>query len=447
MSPLIGQPFHGWRVAWAGFWVLFIVYGIQFSYGTFEGAISAETGWSANWLQLAYASYILAYSAMSAWSGQLTDRIGPRRVIAGGAVLLAAGYWALASASSLVMVFVGLAVIAPLGMSSSWVPANATVVRWFVARRGLATSIVGSGGSAGGIVAPPIAAWLVSQYGWRAAIAVMATLGGVCMAATAMLFVRDPESICQWPDGRAPEPARRSLLRSVVRSQPAAFVVEARADAVGGAEAEPGAEPEPAVETAATAWTAPQAWRSSVFWCIFGMFALTFVVVFVPFAHGVQYARSLGFSPLAAAGVISSVGIGGLVGRIVTGPLSDRIDRRRAVMLALAVESLSFAGFAVSDGVALLYASAIAFGLSYGGSVAVFPALVADYFGRTHAGAIVGRVFATAGSMAAVGPYVAQLLLDATGGYGWTFTLAAASNAGAFALAFTLPAPVLLPKH
>ena len=81
---------------------------------------------------------------------------------------------------------------------------------------------------------------------------------------------------------------------------------------------------------------------------------------------------------------------GGLVGRIVTGPLSDHIDRRRAVMLALAVETLSFVGIAVSDGLVLLYASSIAFGLSYGGSVAVFPALVADYFGRTHAGAIVG---------------------------------------------------------
>ena len=120
-------------------------------------------------------------------------------------------------------------------------------------------------------------------------------------------------------------------------------------------------------------------------------------MVFVPFAHGVQYARSLGFSLQWASGVISSVGIGGLVGRIVTGPLSDRIDRRRAVALALAIETLSFVGIAVADNLVLLYASAIAFGLSYGGSVAVFPALVADYFGRTHAGAIVGRFFATAG--------------------------------------------------
>ena len=434
-SVLIGQPFHGWRVAWAGFWVLFIVYGIQFSYGTFESAISSDTGWSASWLQLAYASYILAYSAVSAWSGQLTDRFGPRRVIAGGAVLLAAGYLVLSSAGNLVMVFIGLAVIAPLGMSSSWVPANATVVRWFTERRGLATGIVGSGGSAGGIVAPPIAAWLVEQYGWRTAIAVMAVTGGVLMAVTATVFVRDPESIGQEPDGPAPDPRDRPLGRSRVASRPADSDVDA-ADVR-----------DPKTEDPATAWTAPQAWRNSVFWRIFGMFALTFVVVFVPFAHGIQYARSLGFSPLWAAGVISSVGVGGLVGRIVTGPLSDHIDRRRAVMLALAVETLSFVGIAVSDGLVLLYASSIAFGLSYGGSVAVFPALVADYFGRTHAGAIVGRFFATAGSCAAVGPYVAQLLLGATGGYGWTFSLAAVSNACALGLAFTLPRPVLLPKQ
>ena len=435
MVPLIGQPFHGWRVAWAGFWVLFIVYGIQFSYGAFEGAMSADKGWSATWLQLAYASYILAYSVASAWTGQLTDRFGPRKVIATGAALLAAGYLVLSAAGNLALVFIGLAVIAPLGMSSSWVPANATVVRWFAERRGLATGIVGSGGSAGGIVAPPIAAWLVTQFGWRTAIAVMAVTGGVLMAVTAMVFVRDPESIGQRPDGRTLDPADRPLARSRVVSRPAGFVVEA---------APPSA---PDAENPQTAWTAPQAWRSSVFWRIFGMFALTFVVVFVPFAHGVQYARSLGVGPLWAAGVISSIGVGGLVGRIVTGPLSDRIDRRRAVMLALATETLSFVGIAMSQGLALLYASAIAFGLSYGGSVAVFPALVADYFGRTHAGAIVGRFFATAGSFAAVGPYVAQLLLETTGGYGWTFSMAAASNACALALAFTLPRPTLLPKR
>ena len=414
---IVAQPFHGWRVAWAGFWVLFIVYGLQFSYGTFEGAISADTGWSPRWLQLAYALYILAYSAVSVWSGQLTDRVGPRRVIATGAVLLAAGYLVLANAPNLAVVFIGLAVIAPLGMSSSWVPANATVVRWFTQRRGLATGIVGSGGSAGGIVAPPIAAWLVSQFGWRTAIGVMAVVGGVFMAATALLFVRDPESIGQQPDGRPDDPA-------------------------------PDASGSPVdIEDPASAWTAVQAWRTSVFWLIFGMFALTFVVVFVPFAHGVQYARSLGFSLGWSAGVISSVGVGGLVGRIVTGPLSDRIDRRRAVMLALAVETLSFVGIATADGLLLLYASAIAFGLSYGGSVAVFPALVADYFGRTHAGAIVGRFFATAGSFAAVGPYAAQLLLDATGGYGWTFSFAAVANACALGLAFTLPRPALLAKR
>ena len=219
-------------------------------------------------------------------------------------MLLAAGYLVLGSARSLAMVFVGLAVIAPMGMSSSWVPANATVVRWFTERRGLATGIVGSGGSAGGIVAPPIAAWLVQAYGWRVAVAVMAVVGAVLMAVTASLFVRDPESIGQRPDGRMPEPAQRPpvTLAGGLAAPPHSSCW-------------PSAEANPPPRTPPRPGLPPQAWRSSVFWRIFGMFALTFVVVFVPFAHGVQYARSLGFSPLAAAGVISSVGIGGLVGQ------------------------------------------------------------------------------------------------------------------------------------
>ena len=68
--------------------------------------------------------------------------------------------------------------------------------------------------------------------------------------------------------------------------------------------------------------------------------------VFVPFIHGVQFAQSLGFSLQTASTVISSIGVGGLVGRMTMGPLSDRIGRRYAVIFAFAFEAISFAGFA-----------------------------------------------------------------------------------------------------
>ncbi|MEL7158510.1 MAG: MFS transporter, partial [Actinomycetota bacterium] len=86
------------------------------------------------------------------------------------------------------------------------------------------------------------------------------------------------------------------------------------------------------------------------------------------------------------------------------------------------------------------YPSAVAFGFGYGGAVSVWPALVGDYFGRAHAGAIVGMMFATAGTTAAVGPYAAALIFDATDSYRAAFALAAGLNGVAALVALLLPA-------
>ena len=96
--------FFGWRIVAAGFTVLFVVYGIQFSFGTFVGDVVDDTGWSENQLQLIFAIYIGLYSALSAVSGWLTDRMGPRPVVAVGALLLTSGYLLWATANSMIIV-------------------------------------------------------------------------------------------------------------------------------------------------------------------------------------------------------------------------------------------------------------------------------------------------------------------------------------------------------
>ncbi|HAY66261.1 MAG TPA: hypothetical protein DCY36_09555 [Acidimicrobiaceae bacterium] len=394
--------FFGWRIVAAGFTVLFVVYGIQFSFGTFVGDVVDDTGWSENQLQLIFAIYIGLYSALSAVSGWLTDRMGPRPVVAVGALLLTSGYLLWATANSMIIVAIGMAIVAPLGMSCSWVPCNATVVRWFVVRRGFATAVVTAGGSLANILVPPIAAVLVSAYGWRLAILIMSITGGLCMLLSSVVLERDPESIGQIPDGLS------------------ATGIHAAPDLSDG-------------------MTPAEAWRNSNYWKIFGMYALTFVAVFVPFVHGVQYAQSLGASLQTASTVISAIGIGGLIGRLVIGPISDRIGRKNSVVLALLIETLAFLAMAAANNLWMLYPAVAAFGFAYGGGVVVFPPLVADLFGRAYAGAIVGRIFATSGTMAAIGPYAAQLLKDAFGNYRWALILSGLANGLALLLATQLP--------
>ncbi len=399
--------FRGWHMVGAAFAVMFVVYGIQFSFGTFVDDVVTDTGWSETRLQLVFAVYVFSYSVLSAVSGVLTDRFGPRVVVSAGSALLLVGYLVWATAPNLWLVFLGLGVIAPIGMSASWVPCNATVVRWFVERRGAAVALATSGGSLANIIVPPVAATLVQRYGWRTALASLALVGCTVMFASAQIFRRDPESVGERPDGA---------------SGPQEPIDEIAGGSVDGL-------------------TASEAMRTGAFWLILAIYSLSFLVVFVPFVHINQFATSLGIDVVTAATVISSIGVGGLTGRLLVGPVSDRFDRRRVVALAFAIQVLGFIGMATAQGLVLLYPAAAAFGFGYGASVAAFPPLIGDYFGRAHAGAIVGRLFGAAASLAAVGPYVAQLLVDASDSYRFAFALAAGANGAALALALQL-APV-----
>jgi len=402
----VKTDFYGWNVVGAAFTALFVADSIQFSFGTFVDDIVEDTGWSETRLQLIFAVYIFTYSSLSAVTGALTDRVGPRRVVAVGSVLLTAGYIIWATAPNLWIAFLGLGVVAPLGMSASWVPCNATVVRWFVERRGTALAIATSGTSMANIIAPPVAATLVKAYGWRTALASFALTGGAAMLLSSLWFRRDPESTGQFPDGKdgPPTPLDQTLISST------------------------------------DGLTAKAASRTRTYWLILGMYALTFVVVFVPFVHSNQFAIDLGIDEITAATVISSIGVGGLAGRLLVGPISDRLGRKRLVVAAFALETLAFFGIAASNGLTLLYPSAVVFGFSYGATVTMLPALVGDYFGREHAGAIVGRIFGTAGSLAAIGPYVAQLLVDSSGSYRFAFVLSGVANGAALVMASRLPA-------
>ncbi len=296
--------FYGWRVVAAAFTVLFVAYGIQFSFGVFVKQITDDMGWSRAQVVLPYAVYVVVYSGLSSVSGWATDRYGPARVVAVGGVLLALGWGGLGLSHSLWQVYLSLGVVAAIGMSAAWVPCNATVVRWFVRRRGLAVGICSSGGSVGNLVVPPIATAVVGLVGWRSTLPLMAVVGAVLMVGCSRFMIRDPEKIGLHPDGDAQAPVATATSLSDADS-----------------------------------FTAAEARRTATFWCLFGIFALTWVAVFVPFAHVVAFAKDLDIGALAASTVLSAIGLGGLFGRLSAGPLSDRIGRRAtlAVLLSLQV--------------------------------------------------------------------------------------------------------------
>jgi MFS family permease len=391
-------PFYGWVVVGTAFSVLFMAYGAQFSFGVFFSALLEEFGWSRGALSGAFALYAFGYSGLSVASGHLTDRWGPRAVIAIGGVFLGAGWVAMSATSAIWHPYVFYGVVAAIGMSTANVPCTATVARWFVRRRGLTTGLASAGGSFGAFCLPPIAQLLVSGVGWRRAYVIFGAAILLMLNLLAPLMKRDPEGLGLTPDG------------------------------------DPPSEHTGAVAARGTDYTMSQAMRTRAFWVLFALFAATWIPIFAPLVHLVPLARGLGVDPLVASTLVSALGMAAIVGRLVMGTASDRFGRRPAIGICLVLQVAAFLGFAAAGTLPGLYAASITFGYSYGAISALFPAVVADFFGRERAGSLVGVLFAMSGSMAALGPLAAGFIYDRTGSYGPAWVGSAALNVAALGL-------------
>ncbi len=400
-APAEARPriFYGWVVTWTAFGVLAVAYGVQFSFGVFLPDITEATGWTRSQLSLGISLYIFMYSVLSGFSGALTDRIGPRKVIAVGALFLGAGYVMTGLAQELWQFYIALGIIASIGMSVSFVPCSATVARWFERVRGKALGIATSGGSFGGLVMPPLAGVLIPALGWRSAYAALGVAALILLSIGAFIIRRDP--------------SEKGLL------------VDGRLEA-----ADVDHEPAPPV----WGFTRGEAMRTARFWVAGGVFFFSWMAVFMPLVHLIPFAEDLGIGKGTAATLISAVGVGGLMGRTATGVISDRIGRLPSLAAVLCVQAASFGVFALGSELLVLAPAAVCFGFAYGGTTTMFPAIFSDQFGQAHIGSIVGAVFSLSGSSAAFGPAMAGYLYDLTDSYRLAFAIGGGLNLTALGL-------------
>ncbi len=338
-----------------------LAYGVQYAFGLFFAALSAEFGWSRASLAGVFSLYAGTYSFLGLVAGRLTDRWGPRRVVAVGGVLLGLGLGLSGLVRALPPLYATY-VVAAMGMSTAYVPCSSTAVRWFAARRGLAVGLVMAGAGVGVLVCPPLIALLIERLGWRAAYHVLGLVLATGLIGLSRLLVR--------------EPAARGLT------------------AYGGVARDRGNGRAPA---ALPGWPPSRALRHPSFLALAGVYTATWIPVFLAPVHLVPLAQDLGLPPVVGAAALSALGAGSLAGRVGMGAVSDRIGRRGALAVSLGLQVVSFVGLALPTGAASLLAAAALYGVAYGGVTALMPAIVADASARPTRGAWSGSSSASRG--------------------------------------------------
>ncbi len=395
--------FTGWLVVTGAFVCMMTGYAVAYSFAAFFHPLEREFGAQRGETSLVFSIAAFIYFLLGFPAGLIADRVGPRPVVVGGLLLIAAGVAVASMATSLLHVYLGYGLGVGLGVGLSYVPSVTAVQRWFVRHRGTASGIAVAGIGVGTLVGAPLAHALIAEFGWRNTYLALAALTVVGAVIAGILIRPGPEHYGLAPDGGA-------------------------AAAAGTKQPLPGL-------------TLDEAIRSGPFWAIYvGALLLSFGV-FVPFVHIVPYARDVGLGEGFGVMLIVLLGVGSTVGRFLFASLTNWLGRR-----------LSFAAMYVGAGVMLVVWSqsrsqpalvvfALAFGAFYGGFVAIAPSLAADYFGPRALGSVIGALYSGVAFGALLGSPAAGYAYDFSGSYTGAILAGAALCFVSFALTLLIPEP------
>jgi len=382
------KVFYGWWIVGACFLTALLTGGfVVFGFTAFFEPIAGEFGWSYAQVSLAASIRGAEVGILAPIVGLLIDRWGPRRLAFGGTILVGIGLILLSRTISLGMFYGSFALVA-IGISGlSPTVVMTAVINWFRRRVGIATGIMACGFAFGGLLVPVIVR-LIDAFDWRTAIFILGLGTWVIGLPLALLLRHKPEQYGYLPDGEQDN--------NVIPYQGLAPTQTIDKD-IG----------------------AKQALKSSVFWHVALALTCQYLVVSAVIVHVMPYLSSTGIARSTSSLVATTLPVISIIGRLGSGWLGDRFDKRRIATGSLAIMSLGllFFSYASDEGMWLLVPFIILFGIGWGGNVTLRPALLMEYFGRSSFGAIHGFMMGMISLGSISGPLLAGWVFDSWGSY------------------------------
>ncbi|MGI9373375.1 MAG: MFS transporter [Hyphomicrobiales bacterium] len=333
--------------------------------------IQAEFGVDRSNASLPFTAMLIGFAVGQVIMGRLADRYGIVIPLLVGSVSLALGYVAASYAQTLWQFALAHALfIGMCGSSVTFAPLVADVSHWFLKRRGIAVAIVASGNYLAGTIWPPIMQYGVETYGWRPTHMAIGIMCLVLIPPLALLLRRRPEM------SDAPAPASSVSSTRRITASPATI---------------------------------------QTLLVIAGLACC--VAMAMPQVHIVALCVDLGYGATSGA-VMLSIMLGfGVVSRLASGFIADKIGGVGTLVLGSALQCLALILYLPFEGLNQLYLISALFGLSQGGIVPSYALIVRDYFPAREAGTRMGMVLTATILGMALGGWMSGEIFDLTGSY------------------------------
>jgi MFS family permease len=354
-----------------GMWTVVVVLPtVQVEFAATRGAVS-----------LAFTMTMMGFGLGGVVMGRITDRFGIVAAM-GLSIAFLGGSYVLAGLSVTLWQFIAVYFLIGLGTSATFAPLMAEASHWFERYRGLAVTIVASGNYVAGTVWPPLVNWGVQSAGWRTTHIAIGIFCAVTM----------------------------TLLLLVLRSQIGDEKVRDHANA-----------PPPRIDLQLSTNAL------TVLLCIASISCC--VAMAMPQVHIVAYCGDLGYGVARGAEMLSVMMGFGVVSRIGSGFLADRIGGIRTLLVGSVAQAFALLFYLFFDSLTSLYLISAMFGLFQGGIVPSYAIIVREAMPASEAATRVGLViFASVFGMS-FGGWVSGVIFDATGSYAAAFANGLAWNA------------------
>ena len=329
--------YYGWWILASSIVIVYLFGTVLFGFPAYYPSLITTFGWSR--AQLLFGNTVLqwAFGLSGLVWGILAERRGIRFVLSIGSGFVAAACLLFGRMQALWQLY-AICFVLGAGLSAMGYLTNQMLqARWFASRRGLALGLVNSAGGLSGSAAPVLLTFLISRFGWRAAVSV-----------TDVFLWTIPFLLIVFVIRERPEETISDHKQLKVSSAPAGL---------------------------------KEVLLSPVLWIVIGSVFFAAGTVGTTLHLLMLHLRDSGFSSQAAAGVISLELAFSFAGRLGFGILADRFSAHKVGIGTFALLAASSLLLFVISLPGMAVAFAFLQGLGHGALVSFFPLILAEIFG------------------------------------------------------------------